>query len=67
MNVPDVLGPTGRDAAAPLARDGPDAIPAMGQRNFLQITVARRNEPVLALLSGASLIHLARGRPERGR
>lgn len=61
MNVPDAAGLTEHDAALRLARDGPNEIPAIGQRNVLQIAVGILSEPMFALLLGASLIYLALG------
>ncbi|MEQ1865526.1 MAG: HAD-IC family P-type ATPase, partial [Micropepsaceae bacterium] len=61
MIVPDAAGLTEHDAALRLARDGPNEIPAIGQRNVLQIAVGILSEPMFALLLGASLIYLALG------
>ncbi len=61
MNAPDTVGLTEREAAQRLARDGPNEIPSLGQRNNLKVALDILSEPMFALLMAASLIYVVLG------
>lgn len=62
MASTDILsGLTSDEAAARLAADGPNALPAQGGRSFARIVLDVVREPMLLLLLGAGLVYLALG------
>ena len=54
-------GLTSTEAAARLAQEGPNALPAQGARGFGRIVLDVVREPMLLLLLGAGLVYLALG------
>lgn len=60
-SVDFLSGLTSDEAAARLAADGPNALPAQGGRSFARIVLDVVREPMLLLLLGAGLVYLALG------
>jgi Ca2+-transporting ATPase len=66
MNTSGADGLTSAEAAARLAADGPNSLPAGARRSLLHIVWEGAHEPMFLLLVGGGVLYLALGEPAEG-